>query len=84
MVVAHRYNLRTCSRHCACLPRLAIYMPHNTLLLAVPIVIELKMAVTGKPISGDVPLWDRAVTDVLIARVTRRPCCRNGSVTGWW
>ncbi|KLO33189.1 phosphate acetyltransferase [Mycobacterium haemophilum] len=39
-------------------------------LLSAPTVTELKTAVTGTPISGDAPLWDREVTDVLVAGMT--------------
>ena len=39
-------------------------------LLSAPIVTELKTAVTGMAISGDAPLWDREVTDVLVAGMT--------------
>lgn len=51
------------------------FTPHSYVLLdeplmSAPTVTELTMAVTGTPISGDTPLWDREVTDVLIAGMT--------------
>lgn len=68
MVVAHRYNLSPCARRCACSSLPAIRCPAR-ILLATSIVTELKMAVTGTPVSGDVSLWDCAVTDMLVARM---------------
>jgi phosphate acetyltransferase len=39
-------------------------------LLSAPTVAELKTAVTGTAISGDAPLWEREVMDVMVAGMT--------------